>query len=49
MLPFEQEGENLTHRFPIEKSILRINKIQDLRQGGLSIPEIKNILHKFQK
>lgn len=44
MIPFEQEEENLTRRFPREKAIEKINEIQELKRKGLSIPEIKNIL-----
>lgn len=44
MIPFEQEEENLTRRFPREKAIQKINEIQELKRKGLSIPEIKNIL-----
>ena len=48
MLPFEQEEENLTRRFPREKAIVQIAKIQSLKAQGLSIPEIKNILQKTE-
>ena len=41
MLPFEQEEENRTRRFPREKAISRINDIKDLKKQGFSIPEIK--------
>lgn len=44
MIPFEQEEEKLTRRFPREQAIVKINRIQDLKKKGLSIPEIKNIL-----
>jgi len=44
MLPFEQEEENLTRRFPREKAIAKIKEVQDLKKSGLSISEIKNIL-----
>jgi DNA-binding transcriptional MerR regulator len=44
MLPFEQEEENLTRRFPREKAIEKINEIQDLKRKGHSIPEIKSIM-----
>lgn len=46
MLPFEQEEENLTRRFPREKAIARINKIQELKRQGCSIPEIKKLFHE---
>ncbi len=44
MLPFEQAEENLTRRFPREKAIARIEKIQMLKKQGLSIPEVKKLL-----
>jgi DNA-binding transcriptional MerR regulator len=44
MLPFEQEGENLTRRFPRAKAVEKIKEIQELKKRGLSIPEIKDIL-----
>lgn len=46
MLPFEQEEENLTRRFPREKTITKINEIRELKRQGCSIPEIKNLLHE---
>jgi DNA-binding transcriptional MerR regulator len=49
MLPFEQEEENLTRRFPREKAINKISEIQCLKKSGLSIPEIKNILFNTKK
>lgn len=44
MLPFEQEGENLTRRFPREKAVAVLEHIQSLKAQGKSIPEIKHIL-----
>lgn len=41
MLPFQQEEENLTRRFPREMAIARLDKILELKKRGLSIPEIK--------
>jgi len=49
MLPFEQEEENLTRRFPREKAIAIIKEIQALRKSGISIPEIKSILSLSEK
>lgn len=46
MLPFEQAEENLTRRFPREKAIARIEKIQMLKKQGLSIPEVKKLMDK---
>lgn len=46
MLPFKQEQEKLTRRFPREEAIVKIKEIQDLKKQGLSIPEIKESLAK---
>lgn len=46
MLPFEQEEENLTRRFPREKAISRIEEIQLLKRQGYRIDEIKKIINK---
>lgn len=43
MLPFEQEEENLTRRFPREKAIKRIEEINSLKKQGYKIQEIKKI------
>ncbi len=47
LLPFMQEGENLIRRFPRKSSIARIEEICALKEDGLSIPEIKQILTKL--
>lgn len=44
MLPFEQEEEKLTRRFPREKAVSRIEEIRLLREQGLSVPAIKERL-----
>lgn len=44
ILPFEQEEENLTRRYRREESIERISLIQELKEQGNSIAEIKEIL-----
>lgn len=44
MLPFEQEDDNLTRRFPRERAVARIETILELKARGLSIPEIKAAL-----
>lgn len=46
MLPFEQEEENLTRRYPREASIRRIQEIRALRKDGMTISEIKEVLHR---
>lgn len=47
LLPFMQEGENLIRRFPRESSITRLEEICTLKEEGLSVPEIKQILAKL--
>ena len=44
MLPFEQEEENLTRRYPREANIRRIQEIKELRKEGMTISEIKEVL-----
>ncbi|WP_066073099.1 helix-turn-helix domain-containing protein [Neobacillus soli] len=46
MLPFEQEEEKLTRRFPRVEAIDTIKEIQELKKQGHSIPEIKAKLNK---
>lgn len=46
ILPFEQEEEKLTRRFPREKAIRRIEEIQLLKRQGYRIDEIKKIINK---
>lgn len=46
MLPFEQEEENLTRRYPRETNIRRIQEIKELRKEGMTISEIKEVLHR---
>ena len=45
MIPFEQEEENLTRRFPREKAVARIEEIQLLKRKGNNITEIKKLLN----
>lgn len=44
ILPFEQEDTNLTRRYKREESLKRIERIKQLKDKGLSIVEIKEIL-----
>jgi Predicted transcriptional regulators len=44
MLPFEQEGENLTRRYKRTESTARIDFIRKLKSDGKTIPQIKAIL-----
>ncbi|WP_283674763.1 helix-turn-helix domain-containing protein [Butyricicoccus sp. Marseille-Q5471] len=41
LLPYEQAEQNLTRRFPRERAIARIAKIQALKTSGCRIDEIK--------
>lgn len=43
-LPFEQEEQGLTRRYPREKTGERIAYIKTLRNEGKTIPEIREIL-----
>jgi DNA-binding transcriptional MerR regulator len=45
MIPFVQEEENLTRRFPREKAVKRIEEIQFLKRQRNSITEIKKLLN----
>ncbi len=45
-LPFEQEEERLTRRYPREKTVERIAYIRSLREQGRTIPEIREVLGK---
>lgn len=43
-LPFEQEEQRLTRRYPREETVKRIEYIKKLRENGKTIPQIKEIL-----
>lgn len=45
MLPFEQEGEQLTRRYKRIESVQKIFLIKDLREQGKTIPQIKAIMN----
>lgn len=45
-LPFDQEGSNLTRRYPREKTVERIACIKGLRDQKKTIPQIKEILRE---
>lgn len=45
-LPFEQEEQGLTRRYPREAAVERIAYIKYLREKGKTIPQIKEILHE---
>lgn len=44
LLPFEQNGENLTRKYRRVESLKRIIYIKELRDQKKTIPEIKSIL-----
>lgn len=44
MLPFEQEEANLTRRYRREKSVELVERIRTLRQEGMSVPQVKELL-----
>ena len=46
MLPFVQSEANLTRRYRREESVVRIAHIKALRERGLSIPQVKQALHR---
>ena len=46
MLPFVQSEANLTRRYRREESVVRIARIKALRERGLSIPQVKQALHR---
>ena len=45
-LPFEQEEQRLTRRYPREETVERIEYIKSLREEGKTIPQIKEILNE---
>ena len=45
-LPFEQEEQRLTRRYPRETTVERIAYIKSLREEGKTIPQIKEILNE---
>lgn len=44
MLPFEQEEANLTRRYRREESVKLVERIRALRQEGMSVPNVKELL-----
>lgn len=43
-LPFKQEEQKLTRRYPRKKTVERIAYIKSLRDEGKTIPDIREIL-----
>lgn len=48
-LPFEQEEQRLTRRYPREETVKRISCIKELKKSGKTIPQIKEILKERGK
>lgn len=44
MLPFQQEGEKLVRRYHREESIRQLQRIRQMREEGLTIPQIQGVL-----
>lgn len=44
MLPFEQEEEKLTRRYPRVESVERIEQIRRMRGSGMTVSEVKEEL-----
>lgn len=49
MLPFQQEGEKLVRRYHREESIRQLQRIRQMRQEGLTIPQIKAVLESGEE
>lgn len=45
-LPFKQEEQKLTRRYPREETVQRIAYIKKMREEGKTIPEIRGILYE---
>lgn len=45
-LPFLQEGEKLTRRYPREAAVRRVALLRALRTEGKTIPEIRALLQQ---
>lgn len=45
-LPFKQEEQKLTRRYPREETVQRIGYIKKMREEGKTIPEIREILRE---
>lgn len=45
-LPYKQEEQRLTRRYPREETVERIAYIRSLRDEGKTIPQIKEILNE---
>ena len=45
-IPFKQEEQKLTRRYPREETVQRIGYIKKMREEGKTIPEIREILRE---
>ena len=45
-LPFKQEEQKLTRRYPREETVQRIGYIKKMREEGKTSPEIREILRE---
>ena len=49
MLPFYQEGEKLVRRYHREESIRQLQRIRQMREEGLTIPQIQAVLESDEE
>ena len=49
MLPFHQEGEKLVRRYHREESIRQLQRIRQMREEGLTIPQIQAVLESDEE
>lgn len=49
MLPFQQEGEKLVRRYHREESIRQLQRIRQMREEGLTIPQIQAVLESDEE
>ena len=49
MLPFPQEGEKLVRRYHREESIRQLQRIRQMREEGLTIPQIQAVLESDEE
>lgn len=49
MLPFHQEGEKRVRRYHREESIRQLQRIRQMREEGLTIPQIQAVLESDEE
>ncbi len=49
MLPFHQEGEKRVRRYHREESIRQLQRIRQMREEGLTIPQIQAVLKSAEE